>query len=114
MRIYKPSVTTIRVIVSLKERVGKFTVLEARIAEVYNLFLPLFDSLTERPAGQRISDAVKVSIFELTRTTKIAGRTINVYNSSFDFVVERLIDSVNRAERLEMIERANNIMKGRI
>lgn len=112
MRIYKPSVITIRVTISHGEDKVKFTVLESELDELLTLVLNEFDGLTERPDGRRISDGVKVIIRKLNRAVNLGERTVNVYGVPIDLVAERLEYAINMAERDSILEKANNIMKG--
>lgn len=112
MRIYKPSVITIRVTISHGEDKVKFTVLESELDELLTLVLNEFKGFTERPVGRRIADGVKVIIRKLNRAVNLGERTVNVYGVPIDLVAERLVYSINMVERESILEKANNIMKG--
>lgn len=112
MRTYKPSVTTIRVTISHGEDKVKFTVLESELDEFLTLVLDELKGFTERPPGSRIADGVKVIIRKLNRTVNLGERTVNVYGVPIELVVERLVYAINMAERENIIEEANNIIKG--
>lgn len=112
MRIYKPSVTTIRVTISHGEDKVKFTVLESELDEFLSLVQDEFKGLSERPVGRRIADGVKVIIRKLNRTVNLGERTVNVYGVPIELVAERLVYAINMAENDSITKKANNIMKG--
>lgn len=110
MRIYKPSVITIRVTISHGEDKVKFTVLESELDELLTLVQNEFKGLTERPSGSRIADGVKVIIRKLNRAVNLGERTVNVYGVPIDLVAERLVYAINIVERESILEKANSII----
>lgn len=98
MRIYKPAVVTIRVTVSRGDQKERFTVIECELDELFTLFLDELKGFTERLAGQRIADGVKIHLRERDGNVNIGERTVNIYGISTDSVVERLESAINMAE----------------
>lgn len=112
MRIYKPSVTAIRVTVSHGDQKVRFTVLESKLDELFTLILNELKEYTTRTTGQRISNGVKIHIREMSQTIRLGERTTNIYGLSINMVAERLVYAINMAEQESILERANHIIKG--